>query len=366
MAGYTKNAAGGYDVNYNDERFKAVESEKNQEITNTGNMYDQMINNSDSFYNQQIDAAKQYEQKQSEIQQANTNYATEIINQNKEQTTKDYTKEQKASYVDYEKQSNAYGVNAEQMAANGMAGTGYSESSQVSMYNQYQGRVATARESYNKAVLNYNNQYQQALLSNNEVLSEIAYNSLQNQLQLANQAFQYKNSVLESKTSSLQQLNQMYYSRNQDILNQINNEIDLQMELDRIDREYEQWEAETAQWWASYNQQERQIQEQHNQFMKEYALKERESAASINATNAQAAYYRAQANSSSSGSFSDSNSNSSGLSKNAQNMLNRYNEQSKIHSDEKDVVLTAINTQYRNGNITASDVKNLVQQMGLE
>lgn len=363
--GYTKNAAGGYDVNYNDERFKNVENEKNQQITNSNNMYDQMINNSDTYYNQQIQAAKDYEQKQSEIQQANTNYALDIINQNKEKTTTDYTKEQKASYADYQKQSNVYGVNAEQMVANGLRNSGYSESAITQMYTTYQNRYAVARESFNTAVQNFNNQSQQALLSNNEALAEIAYNSLQNQINLANQSFQYKNTLIEAKSQELQKLNDSYYARYQDVLSQINNEIDLQMQIDKIDREYEQWQTENQQWWANYNLEKEKMKQSYNQFMAEYSLKEKESAASIASAKAQANYYNAQANSLNSSGFSDSNSSSSGLSKNAQYIADRYKSQSSINSDEKSIALTAINNQYKSGQITAADVKNLINQLGL-
>lgn len=244
MAGYTKNADGTYSVNYEDERFKNVENEKTQQINNTNQVYDNMINNSNKYYQDQINAAQDYANKQSELQQAKTDFALEQINQQKDQTEKDYIKEQKASYVDYQKESNKYGVNAEQLASSGLTNTGYSESSKVSMYNTYQNRVASARDTYNQAVINFNNQMQQATLSNNDILAEIAYNALQTQLKLSQESFEYNNSLVLAKEDALQELNDRYYQRYQDVLAQANNEINVQMQIDEINREYEKWVKE--------------------------------------------------------------------------------------------------------------------------
>ncbi len=211
-------------VNYDDERLVAVEAEKDQVLSETESMYGNMIEESDNYYNAQIDASKEWEDKQSQLQQENTDFAIEKIEQQKEQANKDYIKEQSGAYVDWQKQSNQYGVNVEQMAAQGLATGGYSESSQVSMYNTYQNRVAAARESYNKAVLNYDNAIKDAQLQNNSALAEIAYNALQQQLELSLQGFQYKNQLLETQSNKLLEIKNMYHSQYQDVLDQINTE----------------------------------------------------------------------------------------------------------------------------------------------
>lgn len=240
-----------YEVNYDDERFKEVESDKNAAISETEKLYSGMIDESDQYYQAQIDASKEWEKKQTELQQEQTDFAIEKIEQQKEQSRKDYLKEQSGAYKDWQKQSNQYGVNAEQKAAMGMTNTGYSESSQVSMYNTYQNRVATARESYNNAVLNYNNAIKDARLQNNAALAEIAYQSLQKQLELSLQGFQYKNQLLLDKVTHKQKLDSEYYGRYQDVLNQINTENALSEEIRQFNEsmalEREQWEWTKAQ-----------------------------------------------------------------------------------------------------------------------
>lgn len=135
-----------YSVNYNDQRFKNIETEKQNKLNEANSMYNDMITNTDNRYNELIQASKDYANTQSQNQQARTDFTIEQINQQKDKTQKDYTKEQMGAYTDWQKQSNKYGANAEIMASNGLANSGYSESSQVSMYNTYQNRIAQARE----------------------------------------------------------------------------------------------------------------------------------------------------------------------------------------------------------------------------
>lgn len=264
-----------YNINYDDERFKTVESEKQAALENVNNTYNNMISQSDKFYQDQIDAAKDYADEQQKIQQENTNFTIDKIEQQKQQAEKDYIKEQKGSYVDWQKQSNQYGVNAEQMAATGLTNTGYSESSQVSMYNQYQSRVATARESYNQAVMNYNNNIKEAQLANNSALAEIAYNALKTQLELSLQGFQYKNELLSTQLQQQQATEDRYYSRWQDVLEQMNQENQFAESIRQYEQNYklqqEQFAEEKRQFEVSYNQQVKEFNESIRQFNEEIA-----------------------------------------------------------------------------------------------
>lgn len=213
-----------YDIDYGDERFTQVEEDKEAALTENEQTYDGMIGEADKYYQDQIDAAKDYGEQQKESQQEQTDFAIEQIEQQKAQAKKDYIKEQSGAYTDWQKESTKHGVSAERMAAAGLSGSGYHETSLVSMYNAYQTRVATARESYNLAVLNYDNAIKDARLQNNALLAEIAYNTLQTQLNLSLQGFQYKNQLLLEKANTKREIENTYYSRYQDVITQINNE----------------------------------------------------------------------------------------------------------------------------------------------
>lgn len=235
-----------YSINYDDKRFKKVETDKTAALNENNKMYDGMIDKSDAFFNDQIDAAKDWEQKQTEIQNEQTDFAIEKIEQQKEQANKDYIKEQSGAYTDWQKQSNQYGANAEQMAAQGMSNTGYSESAQVSMYNTYQQRVVAAREVFSRAVLDYDNAIKEARLQNSAALAQIAAESLQKRLELALQGFQYKNQLITDKANRALEIDNIYHSRWQDVLNQINTENALKETVRQHNQSYELQERAIA------------------------------------------------------------------------------------------------------------------------
>ena len=270
-----------YDIDYNDSRFGKVESDKNQALTELEQTYAGMIGSTDQYFDAQIQASKDWADKQTQLQQDRTDFTIEQIEQQKEQANKDYLKEQSASYVDWQKQSNKYGVNAEQMASAGLTNTGYSESSQVSMYNTYQNRVATAREVFNQAILNYNNSIKDAQLQNNAALAEIAYNALQKQLELSLQGFQYKNQLILEQANKKTELENIYYNRYQDVLEQINRENELKEDI----RQYNEtmaWNTEQAELDRQFQAQQAEIERQYKSYEAELERNFEEAQAALN------------------------------------------------------------------------------------
>jgi hypothetical protein len=267
-------------VNYDDKRFDQVEADKKQAMNELEYTYAGMIGESDKYYQSQIDATKEWANTQSQLQQDQTDFTIEQIEQQKQQAQKDYTKEQSGAYVDWQKQSNQYGVNAEQQAAAGMTNTGFSESSQVSMYNQYQNRVMTARQVYQQAVLNYNNAIKDAQLQNNSALAEIAFQALQTELQLGLEGFQYKNNLILEQANKKVEMDNMYYQRWQDVLNQINTEMAFEEEQRQFNANYElavkEFEQSKKQWEQEYQLSLVQFEEQKRQYEKDYKEKVRQ------------------------------------------------------------------------------------------
>ena len=176
-----------YDIDYNDKRLTSITDARDDAIKEDQNRYDSMIADHDKLYeglDEKIDA---YKDDQIRAQNDKTELAIEKLEHAQEQAHKDYIKEQSGAYVDWKKQSNPYGVNAERMAAMGMTNTGYSESSQVRMYNTYQNRITAARESYSLAVQNYNIAIKDAQVQNNAAIAEIIYNAFIQQTEFAHQ-----------------------------------------------------------------------------------------------------------------------------------------------------------------------------------
>lgn len=269
-----------YEVDYNDERFQQNAAQEQAELSQSNNMYNSMIEQSDSFYQAQSDAIEQWGQQQQQIQQANTDFTIEQIEQQKEQAEKEYKKEQAGAYVDLQKQSNKYGANAEQMAASGLTNTGFSESSQVSMYNTYQNRVAVAKESFGQATLEYNNAIKEARLANDSAQAEIAFNTYLQKTQLALEGFQYKNGLLESQFAQQQAIVDRYYNRYQDILAQINQENALAEEsrqfTETMNYQQEQDRIAYDQWLKEYNLSQAQLEEEKRQYDASLAEEQRQ------------------------------------------------------------------------------------------
>ena len=255
-----------YEIDYNDERFVNVKKDYQQDMTETQHIYDGMINQTDKFYQDQANALKDWSNTQQQIQQEQTDFAIEKIEQEKKKAETDYVKEQSGAYVDWQKQSNPYGAEAEKMASAGLTDTGFAESSQVAMYNQYQNRVATARQNFDYIVMNYNNMIKDAQLQNSAAMAEIAFQTQQQCLELALQGFQYKNDLLLAKADKITELKNTKWQKEMAILDQMNTENALKENVRQFDERLAFDEAE--------NQKSRDFEAQQAQIDREFKAAE--------------------------------------------------------------------------------------------
>lgn len=365
-------------INYNDSRFQEVEKEKNQALSETKNTYDQMVNDSQSYYQQQIDASKDWADKQSELQQAQTDFAVEKVEQAKQQAEKEYTREQKGAYTDYQKATNQFGANAEQLAAQGLNQAGYSESTRTNAYNTYQNRYSAARESYNQAILNYDNSIKEAQLANNSALATIAYEALQQQLELSLQGFQYKNQLLLQKTQAMNEMNDRYYQRWQNVQAQINTENAQAEQIRQYNESKALQEKSLAEQIRQYNEtmafnKQKQAQDQKN-WEKQYALSKasasKSSGSSSKSSGSKSSGSAKLTDTSSSSKLSNSSSKSS--SKSSSGTLSQAG--NRVYSSalslsrngqNKNVAKQFLTDVYRKGQLSDSDLVIISNKLGL-
>ena len=227
----------------NDKRLTSVYDGMDDEIAETKAMHDDMIAENDATVQKGIDESKAWLENQQDLQNKQLDQQVKEIEQQKEQSQKDYIKEQSGAYVDWQKESSKYGAKEEQLAAAGLTGSGYHESTQVSLYNTYQNRVAVARESFERTKLNYDNAINEAKLQNSSILAEIAFEASKEQLTLTLEGLQYKNSLLLQKASAVQAIEDRYYNKWKDMLDQINTENALAQDQDQFEKQME-WEKE--------------------------------------------------------------------------------------------------------------------------
>lgn len=228
-------------MDYNNQ-LTEIEVNRQNDLTQLDQQYQNAINETEQAYKQ---AADQYTidandgrttavEQLMETQTALTEQAVKEIEQQREQSEKDYIKEQAGAYADWQKQSDAYGVNAEKMASNGLTRSGYSESSQVQMYSDYQSRISTARDVFKRAELNFTNAITNARLQNNAALAQIALDAFQRQSEIALAGLTAKNGLLSEWTSQKLAVNTRYDNKYQTILDQIYREEQMQLQREQM------------------------------------------------------------------------------------------------------------------------------------
>lgn len=241
-------------MDYNNQ-LTEIEVNRQNDLTQLDQQYQNAINETEQAYKQ---AADQYTidandgrttavEQLMETQTALTEQAVKEIEQQREQSEKDYIKEQAGAYADWQKQSDAYGVNAEKMASNGLTRSGYSESSQVQMYSDYQSRITTARDVFKRAELNFTNAITNARLQNNAALAQIALDAFQRQSEIALAGLTAKNGLLSEWTSQKLAVNTRYDNKYQTILDQIYREEQMQLQREQMQQEADLAYARMAQ-----------------------------------------------------------------------------------------------------------------------
>lgn len=203
-----------YEVDEKDERLTDVEKQGNDMLSGYQSDMDKALDNNNSALS---GINSKLEQGQKELEDAaneRTEFAIDEIERQKAQAQKDYIKEQSGAYKDWQTQKDPYGVNAEKMAGAGLDGTGYAESSQVRMYNQYQARVTVARESIQRTMDNFNAKIAEARMQNNATLAQIYYDTMIKQVEYE-LTFAMKNTELLTQMAgqkvAIKQQNQQNY-----------------------------------------------------------------------------------------------------------------------------------------------------------
>jgi hypothetical protein len=143
------------------------------------------------------------------------------------------------------------------------------------MYTNYQNRMVAAREVFSQAKLNYDNSIKEAKLQNNSVLAEIAFQTLQTTLQLGLDNAMYNNQLILDKANQKIELENAYWQRSQDVLNQINTENALAENVRQYEKNYElqikEFNEQVRQYEQSYKQQVKEFEEGIRQFNEEIA-----------------------------------------------------------------------------------------------
>ena len=102
-----------YNVNYDDNRFTQVEEEKQNQLNQYNQTYDNLIAERDKFTQQQQEYVDNWKNTQTQIANDNLQHQIDLYNQEKQKADQDYQREASASYSDYLKEVDKYGVSRE-------------------------------------------------------------------------------------------------------------------------------------------------------------------------------------------------------------------------------------------------------------
>ncbi len=192
------------------------------------------INNLNNQVNQLYD--EQLKQQQNIIN-TSTGQIIDEIERNKQKTDEEVAKTNKALYTDYQKQINPYGVNAENLAEQGLGGSGLAETTKANYYNTYQNARTEATNNANTIKADFDAQITKARQNGD--------------LQMAQSALEmYKQKVNDLyNTYNLKfQQDQFAYNKEQDALSQSNWEKEYQRALEQAN-----WERQFNQAQFDYN-----------------------------------------------------------------------------------------------------------------
>lgn len=223
MADTKKNIFEDIDEN-SDQRLLDLQTEYEFAVGDVSDVYNSEISKNEVEKDKTLGALdKSYQAGVNELN-TGTDAVVSGLEEKKDEAEDSYDIEAKAAYTDWQKASDPYGVNAEQMASMGMSNTGYSETSRVAMYNQYQNRVAVARATFDKATADYDRAISDAKMQNNVALARLASETYLKQAELSLYYLQKHDELLSKKEKAIEQVNATYATKWQDILKQMKEE----------------------------------------------------------------------------------------------------------------------------------------------
>lgn len=250
-------------------RISQQEQERDKLLQDYNTQYQNQLNEYQNLQNQQAANIDQWAETQREQQQKQTDYEIGLINQNKAEAEKQTKTEQANAYIDYQKGLNEFGGSSEELASQGLSGTGFAKNQDIAMNITYQNRVASANAALQKANTDYDNQIQQALLSNDANLAQLAYEQMQQQYQLALSGFEYRSNLWNQKLNYETTTRNTYFDRVQNYQTLIKNYQDSINAAQKGKLEQENWERELAEKQRQYDLS---LAEEQRQFNEQMAL----------------------------------------------------------------------------------------------
>lgn len=147
----------------------------------------------DKWGSEQKTLLQQQQGKQEDITNRQTQMQIDELARQKEQLDKDTTKATRGLYTDYQKQANQYGVEAERQAQMGLGNSGYSETAQTNLYNNYQKSITDTLNNARQLKSDFDFKIAQAREQGNITLAQNSLELFKQQMQLLTQEYEMRN-----------------------------------------------------------------------------------------------------------------------------------------------------------------------------
>lgn len=207
-----------------DERLAQIEKAKLEAINQSNNTFNQMNQDNQTMLDQNINYAEQFEKTQNETLDKQLDFYKQNIDKQKQDAQKNYETEALRAENDFVSYTNPYGYQAEMMASKGQLQSGISQTAQLGGYNAYQNRLATANKAMQDAFTQYDLDMNEAIINNDVQKAQNALAKLEMILGYQQNFYDTKNQIAQSQLSNNQALDESYYGRYMDMINQINTE----------------------------------------------------------------------------------------------------------------------------------------------
>lgn len=256
---------------------------------------------------------------QNDIINKQTQMQVDNLARQKEDIDKEATQQNRALYQDYRKATNPFGQQAENLAGQGLANSGYAETTMSRLYNTYQNNITSTLNNARDLKADVDFQIQQARQNGDITLAQNALELYKQKMQLLTEEYDLRNNR-----------EQFLYQKEQDALAQSNWQQEFDYQKAQNDRNYEyqlsrdkvaddQWlknynyqksrdKVSDKQWKKTFDYQKSRDKVSDSQWQKEYELSKKAKASSSRSSGGSRRSYTTRKSSKKSSSGSTSNS----------------------------------------------------------
>ena len=146
----------------------------------------------DNLMNQQNNLLNEQQRRQADLINQQTQIQTDELNYEKAKIDKDVDKTTSGLYTNWQKQANPYGVQAEQLAQQGLANSGYAETTKTALYNTYQKNVTDTLNNARDLKSDYDFKIAQARQQGSVQQAQAAIDLYAQRLQLLTQNYELR------------------------------------------------------------------------------------------------------------------------------------------------------------------------------